>query len=99
LLLAFNQISNNAGMLRIPPAATSKFHGDSWLAVLDVNSVQNTPSVEAYFRRFRVWWLTSYNAKGLLKAAIRDDNPVLFFEHVLLYLKKICQKKNTCCPG
>jgi len=43
---------------------------------------------------------TSYNAKGLLKAAIRDDNPVLFFEHVLLYnLKKICQKKNTCCPG
>jgi pyruvate dehydrogenase E1 component beta subunit len=28
---------------------------------------------------------TAYNAKGLLKSAIRDNNPVLFFEHVLLY--------------
>jgi pyruvate/2-oxoglutarate/acetoin dehydrogenase E1 component len=30
----------------------------------------------------------AYNAKGLLKSAVRDDNPVLIFEHKLLYGSK-----------
>ena len=28
---------------------------------------------------------TAANAKALLKSAIRSDNPIIFFEHVLLY--------------
>ncbi|MEJ2709455.1 MAG: pyruvate dehydrogenase complex E1 component subunit beta [Anaerolineales bacterium] len=31
---------------------------------------------------------TPYDAKGLLKAAIRDDNPVMFIEHTMRYQEK-----------
>jgi len=31
---------------------------------------------------------TAYDAKGLLKSAVRDGNPVVFFEHKLLYGSK-----------
>ncbi|HEX2714513.1 MAG TPA: alpha-ketoacid dehydrogenase subunit beta [Candidatus Acidoferrales bacterium] len=32
-----------------------------------------------------VYPATAYDAKGLLKSAVRDNNPVLFFEHKFLY--------------
>ncbi|NJM63163.1 MAG: alpha-ketoacid dehydrogenase subunit beta, partial [Oscillatoriales cyanobacterium RU_3_3] len=50
---------------------------------------EHSQRLEAYFQAVPglkiVACSTPYNAKGLMKSAIRDDNPVLFFEHVLLY--------------
>ena len=49
----------------------------------------HSQNVEAYF--FHTPGLkivepaTAYDAKGLIKAAIRDDDPVLYFEHKFLY--------------
>lgn len=50
---------------------------------------QHAQSLEGFFTRIPglkvICPSTAYDAKGLLKAAIRDDNPVLCFEHKLLY--------------
>ncbi len=47
---------------------------------------QSVDSLYAHFPGLRVVApATPYDAKGLLKAAIRDDNPVVFLEHKMLY--------------
>ena len=91
LLLAFNQISNNAGMLRY----TSGGNFSIPIVIRGPGGVgrqlgaEHSQRLEAYFQAIPglkiVACSTPYNAKGLLKSAIRDDNPVVFFEHVLLY--------------
>ncbi len=52
-------------------------------------SAQHSQSLEAWFTHTPglkvVTASTPYEAKGLLKSAIRDPDPVLFFEHKLLY--------------
>jgi len=91
LLLAFNQISNNAGMLRYTSGGNFK----TPIVVRGPGGVgrnlgaEHSQRLETYFQAVpgikMVACSTPYNAKGLLKSAIRDDNPILFFEHVLLY--------------
>nr|YP_009294026.1 pyruvate dehydrogenase E1 component beta subunit [Hildenbrandia rubra]AOM67268.1 pyruvate dehydrogenase E1 component beta subunit [Hildenbrandia rubra] len=91
LLLAFNQISNNAGMLHY----TSGGNFSIPMVIRGPGGVgrqlgaEHSQRLEAYFQAIPglkiVACSTPYNAKGLLKSAIRDNNPVVFFEHVLLY--------------
>ena len=53
---------------------------------------QHSQSLEALFYHIPglkvVMPATPYDAKGLLKASIRDDHPTIFIEHKLLYMTK-----------
>ena len=56
------------------------------------SAAQHGQSLEAWFAHtpglLVVMPSTPYDAKGLLKTAIRDNNPVMFIEHKLLYTEE-----------
>jgi pyruvate/2-oxoglutarate/acetoin dehydrogenase E1 component/TPP-dependent pyruvate/acetoin dehydrogenase alpha subunit len=89
--LAMDQIANQGaknrymfgGKTRVPMVIRSEGGAGRSLAA------HHSQSLEALWTHFPgiyvVMPATPYDAKGLLKAAIRDDNPVMFIEHKMLY--------------
>jgi len=89
--LAMDQIANQVAKLRY------MFGGQTKVPVVirmpfgaGVNiAAHHSQSLEAWFMHVPGLEIampsTPYDAKGLLKTAIRDDSPVMFFEHKLLY--------------
>ncbi|MEA3406635.1 MAG: pyruvate dehydrogenase complex E1 component subunit beta [Chloroflexota bacterium] len=55
-------------------------------------AAHHSQSLEALWMHFPGIYLvmpsTPYDAKGLLKSAIRDDNPIMFIEHKMIYGNK-----------
>jgi pyruvate/2-oxoglutarate/acetoin dehydrogenase E1 component len=93
LFLAMDQIVNNAAKLRYMSGGTVKVPLVMRAPVgATGRGAQHAQSMERYFTGVPgikvVAASTAYDAKGLLKSAVRDDNPVLIFEHKLLYGSK-----------
>jgi pyruvate/2-oxoglutarate/acetoin dehydrogenase E1 component len=92
ITLAMDQIVNQVakmkymfgGTIRVPLVIRAPIGGGAGQAA------QHSQSLEAWFVHVPglkvVLPSTPYDAKGLLKTAIRDDNPVMFFEHKMGYL-------------
>jgi pyruvate dehydrogenase E1 component beta subunit len=93
-LLAMDQIINHmskirymfGGQVNLPMVIRAPGGGGSQLAA------QHSQSLETFFMHAPgmhvVVPATPADAKGLLKSAIRDNNPVMFLEHELLYNSK-----------
>jgi acetoin:2,6-dichlorophenolindophenol oxidoreductase subunit beta len=93
LFLAMDQLVNQAAKMTYMSGGTIKV---PMVMRAPVGSTrrgsQHAQSMEAFFTHVPglkvVAPSTAYDAKGLLKSAVRDDNPVLVFEHKLLYGSK-----------
>ncbi len=93
-MLVLDQIINQAAKFRFMSGNTARVP----LVVRTQGGVgnglaaQHSQSLEAIFYHIPglrvVMPSTPYDAKGLLKAAIRCDDPVIFIEHKLLYMNK-----------
>ncbi len=93
-LLAMDQIVNHMSKIR------SMFGGQIFLPMVvrmpggggSQLGAQHSQSLETYFMHcpglLVAYPATPSDAKGLLKSAIRDNNPVVFLEHELLYNSK-----------
>lgn len=93
-ILAMDQIVNHAaklrymsgGQLKIPMVIRAPQGAGMQLGA------QHSQNLESWFMHVPglkvIAASTPYDAKGLLKSAIRDDNPVIFLEHELLYTMK-----------
>jgi pyruvate dehydrogenase E1 component beta subunit len=93
LFLAMDQIVNNAAKLRYMSGGTIKVPLVMRAPVgATGRGAQHAQSMERYFSGvpgIKVMTVSNaFDAKGILKSAVRDDNPVLIFEHKLLYGSK-----------
>jgi len=93
-LLVLDQIINQAAKYRFMTGGTGRVSMvlRSQGGVGNGLAAQHSQSLEAIFYHVPglklVMPSTPYDAKGLLKSAIRDDDPVIFLEHKLLYMTK-----------
>ncbi len=93
-LCAFDQLVNNAAKLRYMSGGQFSmpivFRGPGGAAhQLAAQHSQVVENLYAYIPGLKVVIpSTPYDAKGLLKSAIRDDNPIVFIEGEVLYGRK-----------
>jgi pyruvate/2-oxoglutarate/acetoin dehydrogenase E1 component len=93
LFLAMDQLANQAAKMIYMSGGTLKLPLVMRAPVgATARGAQHAQSPEAFFTHIPGLKVlapsTAYDAKGLLKSAVRDDNPVLIFEHKLLYGSK-----------